>query len=271
MIHFYLFGKPEYDAVIKAFYDGCPEPKKLIEGYRYEPADMAVVYGWIKARVPERKPRADVIMRQRKANRDVIVLEDGYINRGSGKGCHHAVGLNGLNGRADFRNQGMPDDRARLLGVELQPYKQGEHILLCGQVPWDSSVDNSDHVVWLEQCAAALANQSRPVLFRPHPKAALPPLQGCGYSQRPIREDFEKAHAVVTYNSNSGVEALLAGIPAFAFDEGSMVWPICGKDLADLEAPALPDRRQWLNDICYAQWTTDEMRAGLAWNHLFRP
>src|SRR5712675_1353842 len=177
MINFYLFGQPNHDQVILAFYEGCPEPKKLIRDYLYEPADVAVVFGWIKSQVPERWPRAKVIRQQRNENRDVVVLETGYINRGEGETHHYAAGLNGLNGRANFRNQGMPNDRAKLLDIELKPYRQGEHVVLCGQVPWDASVDTTNHVAWLKESAATLRKYPRPVVFRPHPSASLPPIK----------------------------------------------------------------------------------------------
>jgi len=270
MINFYLFGQPNHDQVILAFYEGCPEPKKLIKDYKYESGDVAVVFGWIKSKVPERWPRAEVIVRQRKENRDVVVLETGYINRGEGDTHHYAAGLNGLNGRANFRNQGMPDDRAQLLDIELKPYRQGEHVVLCGQVPWDASVDTTNHVAWLKDSAAALRKYPRPVLFRPHPSASLPPIEGCKYSKQPLADDLRNAWAVVTFNSNSGVEALIEGVPVFAFDEGSMVWSVCNRSLSDIESPSFPDRAQWLNDLSYAQWTLAEMKEGLAWRHLFR-
>jgi len=38
MVNNYLFGNPDHDQVILAFYEGCPEPKKLIEDYKYEPS-----------------------------------------------------------------------------------------------------------------------------------------------------------------------------------------------------------------------------------------
>jgi hypothetical protein len=270
MVNHYLFGNPDHDRVILAFYEGCPEPKKLIEHYEYEPSDVAVVFGVSKSRIPMSWPRGKVISSQRSGNRDVVVLETGYINRGAGETHHYAAGLNGLNGRANFRNTGMPGDRATRLGIELKPYAQGDTVVLCGQVPWDASVEGSDHVAWLKACAKALNNCSRPVVFRPHPAATLAPIDGCGYSTRPLSDDLQNAWAVVTYNSNSGVEALVAGVPVFAFDEGSMVWPVCNKSLSAIESPCLPDRQQWLNDLSYAQWTLDEMKEGRAWHHLFR-
>ena len=251
-----------HDAVILAFYDGCAEGKKLVTGWHYEPSDVAVVFGVYKSKVPISYPRGVVIAEQRKRGLDVIVLETGYINRGDGESNHYAAGYNGLNGRADFRNADSPGDRAEKLQIELQPWrKDGEHILLCGQVPWDASVEHIHFNTWLSTARERLRQTTdRPVRFRPHPQMAKPDMS--------LEEDLEDCWAVVTFNSNTGVDALLRGVPVFADDAGSMAYPIANKDISKIENPQTPERKQWLNNLSYTQWTPEEMRRGLAWVHL---
>lgn len=271
MIRCYLSGNPVHDRVIRAFYDGLPEPKELIKDWDYKPSEVAVVFGVGKSQVPVSWPRRQVIAQQRNNKCDVVVLETGYINRGDGENHHYAAGWNGLNGRADFVNKGMPSDRAEKLGVNLWPYSEGDDVILCGQVPWDASVDHTDHIEWIMQTAESLKGLTeRNIVFRPHPLARLPALNGCEYSTRPLADDLPLAHAVVTFNSNSAVEALVSGKPVFSFDEGSMVWNVSNRDLSQIDNPWKPQRQQWLNDLCYAQWTIDEMRSGEAWQHLSR-
>lgn len=296
MIRVYLSGDPVHDRVLKAFYEGCQAEKKLVEGFEYEPSDVAVIFGVYKSRVRKSWPRGKVFRQQRQNNKDVIVLETGYINRGDGEHHYYAAGFNGINGRADFRNKGMGDDRKRALfydlgaymdnpiGAGLSPYSRGDHILVCGQVPWDASVDHSDHKQWvLETIQKLKATTSRRIVFRPHPLARdAVTVKGVDISTEPHFhsalhkapwETGGKAHAVVTFNSNSGVEATILGVPVFAADEGSMVWGLANKDLKDINEPKpVPqkDREQWLNDICYAQWNIEEMSEGKAWQHLFR-
>src|SRR5207248_3280586 len=104
------------------------------------------------------------------------------------------------------------------------------HVLLCGQVPWDASVDHIDYLSWLEHTASELLTLSqRPVVFRAHPMASLPPPPGCRGSFGSLTKDLEKAHALVSFNSNTGVDAFLNGVPAFAFDEGAMTWGLCNR------------------------------------------
>lgn len=279
MVHVYLSGDPVHDRVLQAFYEGCADKKKLIEDFKYEPSEVAVIFGVYKSKIKKSYPRGNVFRQQRKSSLDVVVLETGYINRGDGEDHHYAAGLNGLNGRADFRVGDKPDDRARILAEKyplhpfshLRPYSRGEKILLCGQVPWDASVEGTDHQKWLKDTVGKLKTiTTKPIVFRPHPLAKLGPLQGCSYSTAPLLEDLATAHAVVTFNSNSGLEATMFGKSVFAADEGSMVWPIANRRLEDINAPKYPDRKLWLSQLAFCQWTPKEMAEGLAWRHLFR-
>jgi len=253
-----------HDTVLLAFYDGCAAPKKLCTDWHYEPSDIAVVFGVYKSKVPISFPRGAVMAEQRKLKLDVIVLETGYINRGDGEQHHYAAGFNGLNGRADFRNEDSPWDRAAKLGVALRPWRRdGKHILLCGQVPWDASVDHINFENWLTITRDTLRSVTdRPIRFRPHPQIAKPDMS--------LEEDLEDCWAVVTFNSNTAVDAAIRGIPVFAADRGSMAYAISNKDISQIERPHTPEREQWLNNLAYSQWTPQEMREGLTWQHLSR-
>ena len=272
-VNVYFSGDPVHDRVLKAFYDGCPVEKKAKAVTDYEPSDVAVIFGVFKSKVPKSFPRGEVFRQQRSKNLDVIVLETGYINRGDGPNHHYAAGFNGLNGRADFRNRGMPNDRAIKLGISLKPWrKDGKHVLLCGQVPWDASVEMChDYPSWLHHISKQIRfHTDREVRFRPHPLAKMAPMVGCTYSEKSIQEDLKDCWAVVTFNSNSSVEAVLEGIPAFTFDSGAMAKEVSSQWLQELERPHMPNREQWLSDLCYAQWNIEEMRSGETWRHLFR-
>jgi hypothetical protein len=269
-VRVYWGGDEKEDYVLEKMYDGCPYQKSFVPLDEYEPSDIAVVMGVFKKHVPRSFKRGHVIEEQKKNGATVVVVETGFLNRGDGRTNHYAVGLNGLNGRGEYRNRNSPPDRREKLGVILEPWKQGEHILLCGQVPWDASVDFTDHRKWLEQTARALAlHSSRTVVFRPHPKCQMAPIPDTVYSCRQLGQDLMDAWAVVTFNSNTAVEAVIQGIPVFAADVGSMAMPVANADLSRIETPDMPDREQWLNDLCYTQWTPEEMKEGLPWKHLF--
>lgn len=270
VVNFYLSGNEVHDRVIQAFYDGCPEEKKLILDYQYKESDIAVVFGVYKSKVPISWPRGRVMDKQKAAGKNTIVLETGYIHRGDDWNHYYAAGFNGLNGRADFKNKNSPSDRFEKLGITQQPWRQtGDRIILCGQVPQDASVDHIDILKWLHYARNQIKGISKKeIVFRPHPYAKIPPINGCDYSKKPLHVDLENAWACVTFNSNSAVEAVIGGIPSFSFDEGSMAYEVTDHEFDYVDAPHTPDRQQWLNDLAYCQWTPGEMSSGEAWRHL---
>ena len=261
--------------VLRAFYDGCEADKDIRDLDHYETSDVAVVFGTFKKQIPVSYRRGNVVYQQKARGKDVVILETGYIFRGAGESNYYAAGLNGLNGRADFKNEGSKPDRALQLverGLQVKPWREsGTHILLCGQVPWDASVDHIDFLKWAEATADMLsATTKRPIVYRPHPLAKTPAPRGTTLStNRRIEDDLIDCWCVVTFSSNSGVDAALNGIPVVAMDEGSMVKSIT-TNIASIENPKMPSRTNWLSDIAYAQWTPQEMREGLAWKHLFQ-
>lgn len=269
-INVYLSGNPVHDRALRSFAVGIPEDQtvRLINGFKYEPSEVAVVFGVFKKDIPISWPRGKIIEEQK--GRQTVILETGYLNRGDGPEHHYAAGLNGMNGWADFKNEDSPSDRWEKLGIELKPWKMGSNILLCGQVPWDGNVQNVDIVTWLYETAGDLKKlYPHDILYRPHPKAkkALPPkLPGCRTSIVPISEDFDDAFCTVIYNSNSGVESLINGIPVICLGEGSMTKNMASHTLNGL---ITDDRTQWANDLAYTQWTLEEMSAGESWKQLF--
>lgn len=250
-----------HHGVLSAFAEGVEESGDdcFIEGVEvYKPCDVAVVFGVRKKAVPISRHRGDIIDLHAKLDKPVIVIDSGYVKRDK----YFMVGLNGLNGRANFKNDYSPRDRWEKLGVTLAPWKDGAHILVCGQIPWDASVQDHNHEYWCSETVAWLkAATKRPVRFRPHPKIShqkLPPLE----------DELKSAHAVVTFSSNSGVDAALAGVPVFAADVGSMAWPVANKSIRLIDEPVRPPREQWAANLAYTQWTTDEMKEGKPWRHL---
>lgn len=233
--------------------------------------DLAIVFGVEKYAVEYSKKRGEVIRRHKEAGKPVIVLERGYVKRD----IYWSAGYGGINGRADFCNEDMPGDRWKALGVELEPDRlgKGDYILLAGQVPWDASVQDTDHVAWLSQTAKAFSDMGFPVRFRPHPKGPQDlSIFGTEASTGTLEEDLDGAMAVVTFNSNVGVDAVIRGIPTFSFDKGSMVYDVSFNKTTDInriESKTF-DRQRWANNLAYTQWTLDEMKEGFAWRHLTR-
>lgn len=222
--------------------------------------DLLVVWGVASNRL--------LIEQQRKQGRDVLVMEHGYLgDRTEFTSC----GFNGLNGHADFAVNQMPDDRFNVHKKLLKPWRKkgsGKYAVIMGQVPGDAALAGVDFKSWVHETADwfAINMPDIPTVYRQHPNGRFrietPELAG------ELSSCLLRAEMVVTWNSNSGVDAALAGVPTIAIDAGSMARDVAAHDLTI--SPPRPDRKEWLNNLSYCQWTTAEIARGDTWDHLKR-
>lgn len=215
---------------------------------------VVICWGW----------RTGALHRQR--GRNVLVLERGYI----GDRFHWtSIGWNGLNGRATFPEY-VPDGGARFrrMGVPLRPWRPtGEYVLLVGQVHGDAALRGQNLAGWYAATAkAAAAAYGLPVRFRPHPLEArrlgvVRTVSGTQQDVGLLDDALEHAAVVVTWNSNTGVDALLAGKPVVAAGDGAMAAPLAARELG---GRCDPDREAWAHALAWKQWSLDEIRSGEA-------
>lgn len=219
--------------------------------------DFVVCWGW---RIGERL---------RKQGHEVLVLERGYIGD---RFTWTSLAWNGLNGRGDFcLPETVDHGRARRhFGHLLKPWRgEGQVVAIMGQVQGDASIQGQNMTVWYREAADAAARAyGLPVVFRPHPVADRRRLgvpAGLTVERGALAELFDAAHAVVTFNSNSAVDAILAGVPAVATDAGSMALPVAGRTIGDRPTP---DRSEWLARLAWCQWRAEELADGSAWERM---
>ena len=77
-----------------------------------------------------------------------------------------------------------------------------------------------------------------------------------------FQEAIANCHAVVSHNSTATVDSCVRGIPTFCTSDLALCWPVANIDLTKIETPNMPDRTQWLNDLGYKLWSTEEIRNG---------
>ena len=72
---------------------------------------------------------------------------------------------------------------------------------------------------------------------------------------------------MVNWSSNPATHAVINGVPVFVGPD-SLSFDVGCPNLASINAPVMPDRTQWLNDLAYTEWTLDEIEQGLPLNRL---
>ena len=197
-----------------------------------------------------------------------------------------------------YNNINCPDDRWKQVKadqqLEVKDWRtKGEYVLLTLQRPGDSSLKNlltkhGSYKGFLEFTINEIKKHTdRKILVRPHPSRRndqlkmladlnLPGIEisnnvsaeGFLSGATALQADFDRAWAVVGFNSNALTESIMEGIPTFSMCPSSMAWDCSNKDLSTIESPLTFDRQQWLNNLSYCQWREDECIAGLPWEHL---
>lgn len=213
-----------------------------------------------------------IIDKQKKDCKDYLVVERGYVgDRFQWTG----MGFNGLNGHAEFYANNMPKDRwDKYFPDHMRRWRNdnGDYVLLIGQVNGDASVKGIDIHAWCQNTCnnIKMIDPEIRVRYRQHPvevkRGIKKKINGAERSNKTLAEDLDGARCCVTYNSNTGVDAVLAGVPVVTMDKGSMVYNLAAPEL-DLNPPKL-DRTQWTYNMAYCQWLPSEIKNGDAWEHL---
>ena len=270
----------EATGAIRRYFEASDHDYRFVENDEpvADDADVAIVWGSFD---PESPPavkntarRREIKAAQERGGGALIVVEVGFIHRHA----YYSVGLNDLTGfgcysltaRTDGPRHPVPRPRP------LRAARADSPVLLAGQIPHDTQIrlgGAEKYVRWLEDAARQIRRASpRRIVFKPHPKLAEKhALNGEAWSRRngvalDRGFDVSEAWAVVAYNSNVLLEALIAGVPCFCCSSGSVVHDLCNRDLGDIERPAFPSdqqRTEALNRLTWCQWTAGELEAGL--------
>jgi len=250
------------DGVVAAG-DNCEKRRTRINGVYGDAGEFDVGIQW------GRRHQGNLQL-LREAGKDVVHCELGCIGD---RTKMVTITVNDINGMGCK----VVGERARwkYLGWDrlLKPWNMRyNRALIVGQVPNDASLWECGSIRrwYAEQIEHCRKIGLRPVFrFHPESKPALSRYRprNCkldfGY---PLEESMEDA-LVVTYSSNVGVLAALAGRPVIAMGPVSMIH---GWASDDIENPRKFDRKAWLHEMAYTHWTMDEIQIGVAWRNIRR-
>ena len=270
---FNRFGALNSVPVFAAFAAGCKKNGVRITEHN-SAADVAVI--WSQLWTGRMAPNRAVWQEFTSAGRPVIVLEVGQLIRG----VTWKMGVNGVNARAQW-GEGTESARADKLAMRLQPWHQGDYILIAMQrsdsEQW-AGLPAAEQ--WLEHAVNRICEHTdRPIVVRPHPRQKLKPIPGVKiqqpqalrgtYDEFDFRSNLGRAWAVVNENSGPGSQAVIDGVPAFVGAD-SMALPVANTDFAHIENPRMPERSVWLEQLCHTEWTLGEIATGLPLSRLLK-
>jgi hypothetical protein len=263
---FNQFGALNSVPVFSALQEGCKKNRVRVTEHDMN-ADVAVI--WSQLWAGRMAPNQQVWQEFTSTGRPVIVMEVGQLMRG----VTWKMGINGVNARA-WWGEGTDPDRPKKLAMRLQPWHQGDHILIAMQrTDSEQWAGLPPAEQWLRQTVDRIREHTdRPIVVRPHPRQKLPYMPGIRvqqplslrgtYDEFDFRRNLGSAWAVVNENSGPGSQAVLDGVPAFV-GAYSMAAPVANSDFACIEKPLMPDRAEWLEQLCHTEWTVSEIRSGL--------
>lgn len=253
------WAAPKLDAFANGLRKHGIEPTQRRAG-DWRPSDLAVVWAHRDAELHDL---------QRDAGNHYLVLERGYIGDLKNRRRWTSAGYDGLNGRADFCNADVGPARwEKHFAQFMEPTtsRPGDYALLMGQVRGDASLEGLKIESWYAATARVLNELGWTVMFRPHPDDPTVAPDGTYSLVGSLSGGLASAAVVVTWNSNSAVDAVLAGVPAVSMDRGSMAWDVTAHDLDDCFIK--PDRPAWAAKLAHTMWNDDELSGGDAWDQL---
>ena len=262
-------------------------------GEKYSGCDVAVMLGsWKPGRSNiHHQVRTSIVEK----SKNFICIETPLLARQVHKdNDYFRVGINGfLNRDAIFGDvENKSSDRLTKIGVNYNGWKdiRGEKIVVALQLAGDASLRHNDINEWCWDTVNTLRKYTqRPIEIRTHPAMsekgwgnhedlfrkflfeAIPNVTFVNGKEVPWRTQIKDAYCVVAYTSGLSIDAVIAGIPVIACDQGNFAWNVGERKLEFIENLRLQSSeivQQWLQNLAYCQWSIEEMQNGECWNHL---
>ena len=240
---------------------------KLIE------CDLAIIFGIFCDYKANTIYRTQVINYQKKKKKKIVILELGFINRE----LYYSVGFDDSVGNGYYGNIDVNDNsRSLKLNYKLENYKDNKegNILICGQIPTDSQVNGINYYDFIHKLILDIQKIStKRIILRNHPKLKRKnQLWKLKYNNfeisqnKDLKDDFDRAVCIISYNSNSLLDALLYGLPIICLNNKSIVYNLANHtidSINELKYPSKEEIQQKLNYISYCQWNKQEIENGL--------
>jgi hypothetical protein len=257
-----FLSKNGQDPYINTFAAGCRSTPTNTEDFDYnDSTDPIVLRGILKDRI---------MKKCWKDARDFYYMDTGYFGNEikstnpNGWKYWHRITKNNLQLGDEIIPR--PNDRWKRFNKSFKPWnKKGKNILLTIPDEKPCKFYGLDLEDWKNQTIAEIKTYTdRHVIVRERVK---------NREQRTVSDPLEKVlqtgdiFAVVAFNSNSAIEAIFQGIPAFVLAPCHAARPVCHHSVEYIESPQYADRdklEEWARHLAYGQFHIDELKLGKA-------
>lgn len=252
-----FLNKNSNDEYVEMFARGCGAEPTTLETWRYEDStEPLLIRGIMKHKI---------IKRCWTDQREFLYMDSGYFgNRVSLQNPHgwklwHRIVPNNLQ-----HDRVIPraSDRWNQLGLEAANRRHGSTILIVAPDEKPCKFYDIELEAWLSETVAKIKQHTdRPIVVRERNRSRT------DRKTNRVEKALDDVHAVVTFNSIAGTEAILAGVPVFALAPSNAARPVSNTDLSRIENPWFPDRDEvlaWAYHLAYAQFHIDEFKNGRA-------
>jgi hypothetical protein len=181
-------------------------------------------------------------------------IHSGYLSRPN----FHRISIGGYHPGDYIMDLDYPVDRYRAHRIKLNAWRQKAdgYILVCDVSVFNLGMFGLNYHKEIPETVELIKKYtSREIVVRSRTMRRVDPLE----------KQFRECWAIVTWSSNCAVEAIIDGVPCF-LRTGAAASPMCLTDLSRIEDPYYPDnRKQWLKNLSYLQFTVPEIINGFAW------
>ena len=225
------------------------------------PGDV-MMYGALRGLLP-------TLRQAQREGRTWIFGDNGYFRPGKSETSYFRLTKNALQhsgtGELPFPKH-LARARWQRHGIQIAPWRSnGAHIIICPPGRLFGATFGFDSEEWLRTTLKTLGRHTKRELRVRNKMSWNDVKPVLTQSQRPLADDLHGAWALVTYCSNSAVEAICAGIPVFCTNPCAAS-AMGLSDLTQIEHPRTDgDRKHWAALLSCNQWLLSEMRSGLAW------
>lgn len=242
--YFYAWKQPwRGEAIAKGF----GAVKVPIEGAKLQPGALHLIGGLGFGSLE--------LLRQARQNREPYVFFDRAYFGGGPKTNRLRVVPGAY--QKHWLDYPLPGRRIEVFGVKREPWRNGgTHIML---VPPGDTI----------QALFGLHDWEHWTLTRLKRCTDRPVMVNYKRDPVPLAERLRDCHCVVTWTSNTAVDAIMAGLPAIVAPESAAVpvaHPLVGLE-SSIESDGLwqePDRAPWAESLAWGQFTIEEIASGFA-------